>query len=230
MWFVDWSRELADRLDLALNESQACGLSFDADAAEARLLVEVLALPEAGPIDRDPRRVLVLSGVASIEVILRAEGDDGLGQVLPLESLGALEEFFTSLGQADAMYGWEFIDRGEAGGVWDVPASLSVVSSEPQAAGHTLHWFTECGRPGPGPEKDWEHFFLQGVIRFGNLRVERADARPVPLEEFAADGRRWWDAFERREIRLSGDAQLQAQAGAASWRSWGGTSVMGKLS
>lgn len=227
MWFVEWGRELADRLDLALNESQVCGLSFDADAAEARLLVEVLALPEAGPIDRDPRRVLALSGVASIEVILRADRDDGLGPVLPLESLDALEEFFTSLGQADAMYGWKFIDRGDAGEVWDVPASLSAMSSEPQA-GHTLHWFTECGRP--GPEKDWERFFLQGVIRFGNLRVERAEARPVSLEEFAADGRRWWDAFERRDFRLSGDAQLQAQAGAASWRSWGGTSVMGKLS
>jgi hypothetical protein len=163
----------------------------------------------------------VLSGVASVEVILRADGDDGLGPVLPLESLDVLETFFASLGQADAMYGWKFIDRGDVGEDWDVAASLSAMSSEPHAAGHTLHWFTECGRP--GPEKDWERFLLQGVIRFGNLRVERADARPVSLEEFAADGRRWWDAFQRRDSRLSGDAQMQAQADAASWRPRGGT-------
>jgi hypothetical protein len=226
VWFVEWVGELTDRLDVALNESQVCGLSFDADAAEARLLVEVLALPEVGPIDRDPRRVLVLSAVASIDVMLRSEGDNVLGPVLPLESLDALEAFFASLGQADAMYGWKFIDRGDVGEDWEGPASLALASSQPQAAGHTLHWFTECGRP--GPTKDWERFYLQGVIRFGNMRVERADARPVPLEEFVAGGRRWWEAFERRDSRLSGDAQLQAQAGAASWRSWGATSVLGK--
>ena len=94
------------------------------------------------------------------------------------------------------MYGWEFIDRENLGEDWNVAASLTATSSEPQAAGHTLHWFTECGRPGLG--EDWARFGLQGVIRFGNLRIERADARPVPLEEFVADGRRWWDAFQRR--------------------------------
>lgn len=107
---MEWGQELVDQLDLALNESQAGGLRFDADAAEARLLIEVLALPEVGPIDRDPRRVLVLSGVSSIEVILRADRGGALGPVLPLESLDALERFFTSLAQADAMYGWSFID------------------------------------------------------------------------------------------------------------------------
>ena len=227
---MEWGQDLVDQLDLALNESQVCGLRFDAGAAEARLLLEVLALPEAGPIDRDPRRVLVLAGVSSIEVVLRADRDGALGPVLPLESLDALERFFASLGQADAMYGWSFIDRDSAGEVWNVAASLAAASSEPQAAGHTLHWFIECGRPGPG--EDWERFLVQGVIRFGSLRIERADGRPVPLEEFLADARRWWDAFERRDARLSADAQRQAQAGAASWRSWDGSSVMvpGRLS
>jgi hypothetical protein len=54
---VEWNRKLVDQLDLAFNESTVCGLQFDESAAEARLLVEVLALPEVGPIDRDPRRV-----------------------------------------------------------------------------------------------------------------------------------------------------------------------------
>jgi hypothetical protein len=217
VWFVEWGRELVDGLDLALNESQVCGLCFDADAAEARLLLEVLALPEVGPIDRDPRRLLVLSGVSSIEVVLRADRAGALGPVLPLDSLDALDRFFASLGQADAMYGWEFIDRENAGEDWNVSASLTAASSEPQAAGHTLHWFTECGRPGPAG--DWERFVLRGVIRFGSLRIEWAEGRPVPLEEFVAGGRRWWVAFQRRDARVSVDAQRQAQAGAASWRS-----------
>lgn len=228
MWFVEWGQELVDQLDLALNESQVCGLRFDADAAEARLFIEVLALTEAGLIDRDPRRVLVLAGVSSVEVILRADRDGALGPVLPLDSLDALEGFFASLGQADAMYGRSFIDVVNAGEDWSVPASLSATSSEPQTAGHTLRWFAECGRP--GSEEGLERFLLQGVIRFESLRIECADARPVPLEEFVTAGRRWWEAFERRDSRLSGDAQLQGQAAAASWRSWGGSSVPGKLS
>ena len=217
---MEWDRELVHRLDDALNESQVCGLSFDAEAAEARLFLEVLALPETGPIDRDLRRVLILSGALSSEVILRAARDDALGPVLPLESLDALGRFFSSLGQANAMYGWEFIDRESVGEEWNAPASLTTTSSGPQPAGHTVHWFTECGRP--GSEEDWERYLLQGVIRFGDLRIERADARPVSLEEFVADGRRWWVALRSGDSRMSSDAQQLAQACAASWRSWGG--------
>ena len=40
---------------------------------EARLLVEVEALPEVGPIDPDPRRAIVMSSVESIEVTVRSD-------------------------------------------------------------------------------------------------------------------------------------------------------------
>jgi hypothetical protein len=56
---VEWDQGLIDRLDLAFNESQVCGLHFDQARAEARLLVEVLALPQVGLTDPDPRRVVV---------------------------------------------------------------------------------------------------------------------------------------------------------------------------
>jgi hypothetical protein len=56
-----------------------------------------------------------------------------------------------------------------AGEERNVPASLISASTEPQAPGHTLHWFTECGRP--GTDQGWERFLLQGVIRFASLRV-----------------------------------------------------------
>jgi hypothetical protein len=221
---VEWGGQPVDRLDLAFNESTVCGLRFDASAAEARLLVEVLALPELGPIDSDPRRVVVFSGVSSVEVILRADRDEALGVVLPVESMDALETFFASLGQSNAMYGWSFIDIEDAGEDWNVTPSLIRQSTQPRAGGHTLHWFTECGRA--GADEDWERYYLQGVIHFDGLRVERADSRPVPLEEFVTDARRWWDAFQGHDARLSTEAQQQAQASAVSWWTWGGTSVM----
>jgi hypothetical protein len=187
------------------------------------VLLEVLALPEIGPIDPDPRRVMVLSEVSSMEVTLRREMRSEPGPVLPLESLDALETFFASLGNADAMYGWSFIDVADVSDNWKASPSL-VEQTTRQQASHTLHWFTECGRP--GAEDTWERYGLQGVIHFESLRVERADSRPVPLEEFEADARRWWKAFNGHDARLSSEAQQRAQVGVASWRAWGGTSVL----
>ncbi|GAA4030840.1 hypothetical protein GCM10022247_64920 [Allokutzneria multivorans] len=220
---MEWNRQLVDQVDLAFNESTVCGLFFDESAAEARLLVEVLALPEVGPIDRDPRRVVVFSGVSSVEVILRADLPDALGPVQPLESMDALEAFFASLEQAEAMYGWSFVDVDDVGDDWNVTPSLGKRTGR-QVAAHTFHWFTECGRPGSGDGR--ERYCLQGVINFDALRVERADSQLVPLETFVADARRWWDALERRDARLSAASQRDAQAGAARWRAWGGESVM----
>jgi hypothetical protein len=221
---VNWNRELVDGLDLAFNESTACGLTFDAEAAEARLLIEVLALPEAGPLDRDSRRVAVFSGVSAVEVILRPEMDSDLGPVLPLESMDALETFFASLGQADAMYGWSFFDIDDPGADWNQPPSLLLHVPTANPSPHTVHWFTECGRPTAAD--GWERFFLQGVLRFKDLRIERADLRALPLEAFIADAKRWWDAFAQHDARLSSEAQQQAQAASSAWRGWGGSSVM----
>ncbi len=82
---VEWNQRLVDGLDLALNESQVCGLRFDAPARVAQLLLEVAALPEVGPIDPDPRRLLLLAGVSRIEVILRHEQGQEPGPVVPLD-------------------------------------------------------------------------------------------------------------------------------------------------
>jgi hypothetical protein len=214
---VEWDQGLVDRLDLALNESTVCGLRYDADAGEARLLIEVDALPEAGPIDPDPRRVVVMSPVESIEVTLRTHRVDGYGPVMPLDSFDDLERFFAGLKWANAMYGWEFVDVADPGPAWQVEPSLQARRGGGVAA-HSLRWFTECGKTsGDGEPRS---YVLQGVVWFADLRVERADARPVSLEEFAADARRWWDAFQGRDARVSVAAQRQAHAGAASWRSW----------
>ena len=79
---VRWDQRFVDLLDVAFNESRVCGLQFDAGAAEARLRLEVLALPETGhprPLDADPRRVVVLSGVPAVEVIFADRGQRRAG-------------------------------------------------------------------------------------------------------------------------------------------------------
>ena len=221
---MELNQRLVDGLDLALNESRVCGLHFDPPSGMAQLLLEVVALPEVGPIDPDPRRVFLLAGVSRIEVVLRHEQGQVSGPVIPLDSLEDLELFFASLTQADAMYGWSFIDIAEPSDDWDVTPSLSLAGEGSPTSDHTLHWFTECGRP--GPDDSWDSFALHGVVHFAELSVERADSSPVPVDEFIADASRWWRAFEAHDDRLSTDAQQRLQSNSPSWRSWGGTSVM----
>jgi hypothetical protein len=76
---MDLTEALVADLNVALNESDPCGLSYDRDACEARFLLEVLALPRDGPVDPDPRRALVLRGVSALCVWLEQESPGGGG-------------------------------------------------------------------------------------------------------------------------------------------------------
>jgi hypothetical protein len=214
---VDWDQSLIDRLDRALNESTVCGLRYDVQRGEARLLVEVEALPAVGSIDRDPRRAIVLSSVESIEVTLRNDRIGGYGPVLPLGSLDDLEQFFAGLSWAHPMYGWEFIDVSDPGPAWQVEPSLLVRTGGGVAA-HSLRWFTECGSAGGTGEP--RSYVLQGVVWFAELRIERADGSGLPLERFLADGARWWKAFREGDSRLSVQGQREAASASLRWRPW----------
>jgi hypothetical protein len=200
-----------------LNEATICGVSYDSDRAAARLLIETIALPEHGPVDPDPRRILVMSRISSLEVWLRPDRAATLGAALKLDSLHELERLFQSLRWAHAMYGWSFVDVTEP---WDPisgPPSLRITASE-RPRTHTLRWFTECGR-GQGPEA--ESFLLAGLIGFDELDVRRADDTPIGAEHFADEGARWWRAFSAHDERTGVDAQRQHSASAPHWRSGG---------
>jgi len=212
---VEWDQGLIDRLDLALNESTVCGLRYDAERGQARLLVEVEALPEVGSIDRDPRRAIVLSSVESIEVTVRRDRVGGYGPVLPLGSLDDLEQFFAGLSWAHPMYGWEFVDVSDPGPAWRVEPSLRVRHGGGVAT-HSLRWFTECSSAGGASEPG--SYVLQGVVWFAELRIERADGSSLPLEGFLADGARWWKAFRQGDSRLSVQGQREAASASLRWR------------
>lgn len=224
---MQWSRDLVDKLDAALNEATVCGLSYDSDRAAASLFIESMALPAQGSADPDPRRVLVMSPISSLEVWLRPDRAGAeLGAVLELDSLEELERFFQSLRWAHAMYGWSFVDPTEPWAPISEPPSLRVIASK-QPAPHTLRWFTECGR---GEDPESESFLLAGLIGFTDLDVRRADDTPIGAERFAEDGARWWRAFNAHDERTGVAAQRHLSASAPHWRSdgeVGGTIVRG---
>lgn len=219
---MEWSQNLTDNLDAALNEAMVCGLRYDSDRRAASLLIENMALPEHGRMDSDPRRVLIMSPVSSLDVWLRANRSGDLGAPIELDSLDELERFFQSLGWAGAMYGWSFVDVSQP---WDaiggVP-SLRITASE-QSAPHILRWFTECGR-WQGSER--ESFLLAGLIQFTELDVRQADGTSIGAEGFAADGARWWRAFNAHDERTGVDAQRKLNASAPHWRTGGDAGSM----
>lgn len=203
-------------IDVALNEADVLGVRLDQAGAWCDLFLHVLALPEAGPLDRDARRILRLTMPGQVRVLLRPDRvePDGYGPVIPLSGLDAVEDFFASLSWSGAMYGWKFLDDPSLTRDWPARPSLTV-QIRPGQAPHSLYWFNECGRT----EADASAAYcIEGTVTFQDLEVMRADASPQQLDEFIADGQRHWQALHHRDPRLSVEAQQSAQDGTPSWR------------
>jgi hypothetical protein len=213
--FMRWDEHTRAAVDLALNEAEVLGIRLDAAGAWCDLLVHVLALPEAGPLDPDARRILRLASPAQLRLVLRRDlfGSE-YGPVIPLASLDAVEAFFASLAWSGSMYGWKFVDDVSLTQDWPPQPSLTVdVRHGP--ASHSLFWFNECGRD-EGTTK--VAYCIEGTVTFEDLSVFRADATPEPLPEFIDDARRFWAALHGGDERLSVEAQRAAQRGTPSWR------------
>lgn len=214
-----WDDETKEGMNVALNEAEVLGLRLEASGGWCDLLLHVVALPEHGPIDPDRRRILRLRAPARVAVLLRPDqtATTGYGDALSLASLDEVETFFAGLTRSDAMYGWSFLDDPDRTTDWPDAPSLLVQVRETDAA-HSLFWFTECGRHDAA-------YCLEGTVTFDDLEVLRADEAPVPLEEFIADGARYWQALHARDDRLNSDAQTAAQTGTPTWRPYASVSV-----
>jgi hypothetical protein len=214
---MDWDQQQVDRLDAALKESTVCGIDYISERDEARLLVDVCSLPFEGPMDADPRRVLILNGVGALEVVLRtdrASWATTYGPPIPLAAMADVTAFIRSLTWLHPMYGWKFIDTEGFRVSWPSAPSLAVEAS-PAGCAHSLYWFTECGRL---EAREHVAYCLEGVVHFDELRVERADGSHVSAVEFAQDGLGWWTAFNQRDPRVSVEAQRRAAASGLSWK------------
>jgi len=192
------------------------GIRLEPSGAWCDLLLHVLALPDAGAIAPDARRILRLAAPAQVRVILRPwqSGPGKYGQVIPLADLDAVEDFFASLSWSDSMYGWKFLDDPSLASDWPARPSLRI-DLRPGPGSHSLFWFSECGRAEHGSPAA---YCIEGTVAFEELQVLRADATPRPLDQFTADANRYWNALHSHDKRLSSTAQQAALAGTPSWR------------
>jgi hypothetical protein len=216
---VNWDDATRERLETALNECEVVGVRLDPAGGHVDVLLHVIALPEAGPLVTDGRRIMRLERPAELRFLLRRDRIDeplATQPAVPLADESAVEDFFESLSWGGSIYGWHFFD--DPGLTSDWPANLSLtVAVRPDGGTHSFYWFNECGIQGDG---DAETFCIEGTITFDDLAILDAEAREMPIETFIADGVRHWDALYAHDDRLSVDAQRESQVGAPTWRNW----------
>ncbi|GAA4117707.1 hypothetical protein GCM10022415_15890 [Knoellia locipacati] len=215
---MEWSERSRERLEVALTEADVVGVRQVGDDS-LEFLMHVSALPEAGPIDPDARRLLMLRGVAEAQFLLRRVTVEGNGPAIPIGSLSALDEFFETLAFGGSLYGWRYFDDPELTADWPDEPSLIARFSEHDAP-HSFYWFNECARLEEGEVRS---YCIEGTATFEDLTVLRADGSEQSADDFADEGVRWWQAFQDFENRVSTESQKAWGASRLTWREWPGS-------
>jgi hypothetical protein len=189
---MELSEEDCDNLGVALNEATLLGVEVDLEKRRAAATLAVLTLPPEGPGPKDSRVQIVFERLERVAASLRrGRWDDptalvdpfGVNELLPkVQSFGGLP-----------IYGWEFFDIADE----TFPALSNRLSFDVSlgAAGGT-HSFV---------------VFQEGIDRhldlwlwFDHFTIRDSLGVVIPLNEFVAGGRRWWDAFHRLDPRTQG--------------------------
>lgn len=107
----------------------------------------------------------------------------------PMENLLTVVQSFGG----DCIYGWEFIDIPGCENLdWLQNLSLDWRSEKGETA-HSISLFQGMTHPS-----------LSLCIWFGALEIFDPTGKRIPLEDFIAGGKRWWDAFYAKDVRTEG--------------------------
>lgn len=185
------SEEGARGLGWALNEAQWATARINAPESRVDLGFVVLTLPEAGPEPADRRRIIRLTGVSRVAVSYRGgRWDDPSAVALPVTG-GQLDGLLEDFGQLP-VYGWEFVNAGDGQfRRWRNRLSLDLACGGSGA--HTIDLFQD------GVSK-----ILDFRAWFEDLAVFDVEGDQIGLDEFVADGERWWKAMYAGDVRTSG--------------------------
>lgn len=191
---ADWEK-LRIELGIALNEADLLGFEVDPNRRVAAATFRLLTLPAEGPPPDDTRVQILFWPVGRVAASLRnGYWNNEAAEVVPF-TLGELLTVVQSFG-GQPIYGWEFFDIHEK----ELPKWEKRLSLDWQSGADGLsHSITVFQSSGAGPDRH-----LDLCIWFDELEVRRPDGTVVPLEEFAAGGRRWWDAMHAGDKRTEG--------------------------
>jgi hypothetical protein len=177
-------------------------MNVDPDDRRVRLGFDVLTLPEGTGGAGHALRTVVLDGVSRLVGSLRLGRWDQLDAEVVALSVEELSEAVRSFG-ATPLYGWEFFDTpDESWRRWAGRLSLDVRWSAVDAR-HTLRLFKEARQHGEDRHLDLPAWFT-------TVSVYDADEHEVSLDDFAAGGKRWWDAMYSGDPRTKSSGIVPA--------------------
>jgi hypothetical protein len=191
---VELTPERVELLNVALNEATLLGAEVETELHAAAITLSMLSLPVDGPPPEDPRVQLLLRPVGRVCASLRhGRWDDANAPVEPFR----IDELLAVLGRVGghAVYGWEFFDVPEEKDFarWKDRLSLDWEAPGDSGRSHTLVLFQEA---------DKAHLDL--CFWFDHLVIYTASYEETPLDDFAAAGKRWWDALYADDPRTAG--------------------------
>jgi hypothetical protein len=188
--------ELPTTIDLALNEASWFDAVVDRDRRQIALAFDVLALPDGSNDSGCERVSVVLVDVhRCVASHRRGRWDDASAEVLPCGQ-AELPDVVRAFG-GSAVYGWEFFDTPEEHWRrWSKRLSFDEQWA-PGSGAHSLDLFKEGQVEGADQHLDFRAWF-------DRLEVYSEDGRAIDLEDFAAAGKRWWDAMYAGDKRTAG--------------------------
>ena len=187
--------ELRFDLGVALNEADLLGFEVAPDRRVAAATFRVLALPAEGPLPEDRRVQTLFHPVGRVAASLRhGLCNDEAAEVVPFvlgDLLGVVQSF-----EGQPIYGWEFFDTHDKELTrWGNRLSLDWRAG-PGGLSRSIAVFQASG---VGPARH-----LDLCVWFDELEVRRPDGTAIPLEDFAAGGRRWWTGLHAGDDRTEG--------------------------
>jgi hypothetical protein len=190
---MDLTEDQKHGLNQSLNEATLLNAEVDPAGLWATIALRVLTLPggeETSPPE-DAQVQVTLQPVGRVAASLRlGRWNDTVAPVQPF-TLDQLPEIVQGF-DFEEIYGWEFIDiPDEEFRGWSDRLSLDFQSGS-DAQSHTLDLFQDDGNR-----------FLQLRIWFDDLNIRNSRGAIVPLDDFIAGGKRWWDAMYSGDSRTA---------------------------
>jgi len=200
---AEWD-ELRNDLGVALNEAHLLGFEVDPVRRIAAATFRILTLPASGPPPEDSRVQILFRPVGRVAASLRnGFWNDESAEVVPF-SLGELLGVVQSFG-VQPIYGWEFFDLHDKElSQWGNRLSLDWRCGS-DGLSRSIAVFQSSGA---GPTRH-----LDLCVWFDELEFRHSDGSVVTLEEFAAGGRRWWDAMYAGDKRTEGHGIVPGGSG-----------------
>lgn len=182
-------------LNTALNEATLNDLSIDVSDRVARVVLQVLSLPEEGRAPGNPRVELHLFPVGHVAASLRYGRWDDRSAVVEPVAVEHLGDVVRSFG-GEPIYGEEFFDvpDEEDFDQWSDRLSLNLHLGT-DGLSHTLTLFQE----GSSPDRHLDiRIWFEELLVLGSARQE------IALDVFIAGGERWWERFWEEDPRTEG--------------------------